>query len=98
MDNYEAELKKWQAETMADLQRQLNKPRFSDPLRAERQMFLISLIRARRKKHWSQAELAARLGMQQSAISRIESGKGNPGLNTLLALAKALDVHVVLEY
>lgn len=92
----EDELKKWQAEAAADLQRILSAPK-ADPLRAERVMFLVSLIEARRKKHLSQAKLASKLNMQQSAISRIESGKGNPSLNTLLAIARALNVHIVLE-
>jgi len=97
VSDYKTELKKLQAEAAADLQRILNQSP-PDPLRAERKMFLLSLIEARLRKHWSQAKLAKRLNMQQSAISRIESGKGNPGLNTLLAIAKALDVHLVIEY
>jgi transcriptional regulator with XRE-family HTH domain len=36
--------------------------------------------------------------MPQSAIARIESGHGNPTLKTLLAIAKALDVDLMLEY
>jgi ribosome-binding protein aMBF1 (putative translation factor) len=70
----------------------------ADPFRAERMHFLMLLIRARLKKKVSQAELAAMLNMPQSTIARLESGHGNPTLKTLLAIAKALDVDLMLEY
>jgi DNA-binding XRE family transcriptional regulator len=69
----------------------------ADSLRHVRGAFLRSLIETRYKKNLSQTELAEQLGMQQSAIARIENGRGNPGLNTLLAIARALDVDLVLE-
>jgi ribosome-binding protein aMBF1 (putative translation factor) len=68
-----------------------------DPLRHDRQLFLMLLIEARLGKKLSQAKLAAKLDTSQSVIARIESGRGNPGLNTLLAVAQALDVKLVLE-
>jgi len=68
-----------------------------DPYRTEKTAFLISLIKARQKQHLSQADLARKLNMQQSAISRIESGKGNPSLKTLLAIAQALNSNLVVE-
>jgi len=97
MDSYEEDVKKFQAEAVAALQKELTE-RPPDPLRAEQRMFLVTLIEARLKKKVSQAELAARLGMQQPAIARIESGRGNPNLSTLLAIAKALDTDLMLEY
>jgi DNA-binding XRE family transcriptional regulator len=63
----------------------------------QRRQLLMSLIRARRAKKLTQADLADKLGVQQSTIARIESGKGNPGLTTLLRIAKALEVNLVLE-
>lgn len=86
-DDPEAELKK----LFAELDRK------SDQARPARQLFLVSLIVARQKKGLSQAGLARLLNKQQPAIARIESGKGNPGLNTLLSIAKALDVNLMLE-
>jgi len=71
--------------------------RRADKLRRERGLFLCSLVKARYQKGWSQAELARQTGLQQSVISRIERAHGNPGLNTLLKIAKALDVNLVLE-
>ena len=71
--------------------------RLRERTKAQRDELLISLIRARQAQHLTQIDLANKLGMQQSTIARIESGKGNPGLNTLLAIAAALDVNIVLE-
>jgi ribosome-binding protein aMBF1 (putative translation factor) len=97
VSTYEENVKALQAEALAALQKDLAK-RPADPLRAERNMFLMVLIKARLRAGLSQAELAARLSTQQSAIARIESGHGNPGLNKLLEIAKALEVDLVLEY
>ncbi len=45
------------------------------------------LIELREKAGWTQQQLAKRTGVQQSEISRIERGQGNPALHTLEALA-----------
>ena len=47
---------------------------------------------ARKKKEWTQAELAERVGMGQKEISEIENGKSNITLLTLIKLAKTLEV------
>ena len=86
-----------QAKAMADLQRELTKPP-SDPLHREYRKFTMQLLDARLKAHLTQTELAARLGMQQPAIARIESGHGNPSLRTLLVIAKVLNVDLMLKY
>jgi Zn-dependent peptidase ImmA (M78 family)/transcriptional regulator with XRE-family HTH domain len=49
---------------------------------------------ARRQRGWSQAELAERLGLTQTAISYWEAGKRAPGLDELLHLAEVLDQDV----
>jgi Zn-dependent peptidase ImmA (M78 family)/transcriptional regulator with XRE-family HTH domain len=46
---------------------------------------------AREAQHWSQGELARRLGLTQTAISYWESGKRSPGLDDLVQLAHALE-------
>lgn len=68
-----------------------------DPVRYEHKHFLLLLLEARLAKGWSQTDLAKQLGTTQSVIARIESGKGNPTLRTLLLIAKVLGVHLVLE-
>ena len=52
------------------------------------------LFELRRARRWTQQRLAERSGVQQSEISRIERGEGNPTFRTLSALARALEVHL----
>lgn len=98
MDDYEQRVAALQAEAQANLQHDLAAAaKADDPVRHDQQLFLMLLVRARLAKKLSQADLAAQIGMQQSAVARIESGRGNPGLKSLLAIAKVLDVQLVLE-
>lgn len=101
-DEYKKTIAALQAEAWAALERDMAeaeaaRARARDPLRNDRIAFLLLLINVRLAKKLSQAQLAARLGKPQSVIARIESGRGNPGLNTLLAMAKALGVRLVVE-
>jgi ribosome-binding protein aMBF1 (putative translation factor) len=89
-------IKALQTRHLAELQTQLAKAQ-PDRLQSWRTLFLVSLIKAREAQKLSQSQLAVRLGTKQSAISRIESGRGNPSLNTLLTIARALEVSLVLE-
>ena len=54
------------------------------------------LIWRRQALHMTQQQLAAKSGIRQSEISRIESGHGNPTLKTIGALARALgaELHI----
>jgi DNA-binding XRE family transcriptional regulator len=101
MDSYDESVMQLQSEAQAALQADLAKAKqlqARDSLHAEYTLFLLQLIQARTKQHITQADLAKRLNMQQSAIARIESGRGNPSLRTLLAIAKALNADLMLEY
>ena len=101
MDDYEERLKKLQAAAVTELMEDLDRADMDaniDPVRMERKLFVFELGRARHQKKISQAELAAKTGMRQADISRIENAKANPSLNTLLKIAKALDANLVLEY
>ena len=51
---------------------------------------------AREAKHMSQRELSARSGLTQSHISQIERGTMEPGLSSLVDVARALDLEIVL--
>jgi transcriptional regulator with XRE-family HTH domain len=44
------------------------------------------------KRGLSQLDLAAACGFEESSIGRLENGKTNPTIKTLLKLAKGLDV------
>jgi DNA-binding XRE family transcriptional regulator len=48
------------------------------------------VIRGRKTAGWTQAELAARAGVRQETISRIETGKHSPGLKTMAKIDQAL--------
>lgn len=51
-----------------------------------------TIIKERTKRGWSQTELALAIGSRQPVISRLERGDGNPSLQTLMRIAKALDL------
>ncbi|MET0136001.1 MAG: XRE family transcriptional regulator [Kibdelosporangium sp.] len=51
-----------------------------------------SLQRERKRAGLSLAELARRAGIAKSTLSQLESGSGNPSVETLWALAVTLDV------
>jgi transcriptional regulator with XRE-family HTH domain len=56
-----------------------------------------SIIRLRRLRGVSQAQLAKRMKTKQPAIARLESGRGNIELETLVKAAKALGAVVRLD-
>jgi len=51
---------------------------------------------AREARHMSQRELSARSGLTQSHISQIERGTMEPGLASLVDVARALDLEIIL--
>jgi transcriptional regulator with XRE-family HTH domain len=57
-------------------------------------------LRASRDRlEWSQQELAEEAGMNQNAISRLESpGYGKPTLTTLKRLAAAMDIGLIVRF
>ena len=56
------------------------------------------MIKARREAGLTQKELAERTGLQQSNISRIENGNGNPSLETLNKIAQGLGKKLVISF
>jgi transcriptional regulator with XRE-family HTH domain len=54
------------------------------------------LKEARKKRGWSQRDLARRLGIAQRHISGIESGKIVPRYDTLLELVRMLDRDLIM--
>ena len=60
------------------------------------QQFIRRLQATRLERKMSQTALAQKTGLPQSAIARIEAGKGNPTLATLSKLASALDCQLTL--
>ena len=50
----------------------------------------------RRARSWSQSELGQRIGLGQEHVSNIERGKITPRVDTLLDVARTLDLDLVL--
>lgn len=57
---------------------------------------LDALKKARLEKNLSQSELAAKLNIPQSHLSKIESGKVNPTLGIVIEIARTLDMEPIL--
>ena len=55
------------------------------------------LAMARRAAKLTQAQAAARAGLDQGDVSRIERGNGNPTFNTLAALAQVVGMEIDLR-
>jgi putative transcriptional regulator len=56
--------------------------------------FGMRLKRLRNGKQWSQADLAAKLGVTREYIARLEAGHHDPPLTTVERLAKILRVSI----
>lgn len=82
------------------LKQQLVNPEFKeewDSSRPEYELMRL-LVLARSEKNMTQRELAAKTGIRQSNISRIENGKCSPNLETLIKLAKGLNKQVRIQF
>jgi transcriptional regulator with XRE-family HTH domain len=54
-----------------------------------------NVVRLRKDRGWTQDELAAKLGIEQMAVSLIENARSNPTLEALEAIATCLGVKFV---
>lgn len=89
---------------MADFNKYLNEqmknPEFRkewDALEPEFNM-MQALIDARKMRNMTQKELAEKTGIDQSDISKIETGNANPALSTIKRLAEGMDMVLHLEF
>ena len=57
----------------------------------------LRLVRYRADRDISQRDLAALLDMKQPQVARLERGDVNPGLETLMRLAGALDIEFTID-
>ena len=57
------------------------------------------IARLRKEKNMTQKDLAAKTGIQQAHISRLESGNANPSIKFLKRLAAGLgkELHITLR-
>jgi transcriptional regulator with XRE-family HTH domain len=71
----------------------------NSPLSSERQKeirLLMKLVNYRKEHNVSQEALAAKLGMNQSQLIKIEIGEKIPKLGTILQIADGLDLELAL--
>ena len=57
-----------------------------------------AMLRAREEQHLSQRQLSEITGITQADISKIESGEGNPTLQTLKRLAEGLGMTLIISF
>ena len=57
-----------------------------------------AMINARKLKGITQKELSERTGIAQGDISKLENGNCNPSLKTLQRLARAMGMHLKIEF
>jgi ribosome-binding protein aMBF1 (putative translation factor) len=82
------------------LQEQMKNPEFKHEWEASQLEFEITelLISARQEQHISQKELAAKTGIRQSNLSRIERGQCKPDLTTLQKIASGLGKKLQIQF
>ena len=82
------------------LDEKLKDPEFKkewDELEPEFQL-IKAMLQGREEQNLSQRQLADRIGVTQSDISKIESGEANPTLETLKKLAKGLGMNLSISF
>lgn len=57
----------------------------------------LQLVKYRAKHHLSQTALAKKLGVQQSAVARLEAGEHNPSFETLCRLSSSLGMEFLVD-
>jgi transcriptional regulator with XRE-family HTH domain len=69
----------------------------SDDVVKKRQAIISNIVEIRLEKGLSQMELAKRTGMHRSNICRIESGRQNISIDTLIRIFDALGKNILIE-
>lgn len=82
------------------LKKQLKDPEFKKEYDALDAEFSIvqAMLDARKNAGLTQKDLAAKTGIAQADISKLESGRGNPSLRTLQRLADGMGMKLKLEF
>ncbi|MDO4574803.1 MAG: helix-turn-helix transcriptional regulator [Planctomycetia bacterium] len=82
------------------LEEQLQDPEFREDYEALEPLYAMKrqIIQYRIDHNLTQAQLAERLGMKQSALARLESGQIVPTLRTLQRIARGLEKKLVVTF
>ena len=83
-----------------DLKERLKDPEFANEYKALEPEYEIirQVIQSRTEQNITQKELADRIGIKQSNISRLESGNYNPSLEFLKKVANGLGKELHIEF
>jgi DNA-binding XRE family transcriptional regulator len=75
-------------------------PAYEDAYEALEDEFTLaaSMIAARARANLSQEDVAARMGISQQAVARLEGGRSNPSLATLRRYAAAVGAKLVIDF
>lgn len=82
------------------LDEQLQNPEFKkewDENELEYQLMMM-ILKARNEQNLTQSELAERIGIRQSNISRIEKGQALPSISTLCKIARGLGKRLQIKF
>ena len=82
-----------------DLKQNLRDPEFAKRFGAARAKsnFAITLAEARRQSNLTQQQLAARLGVSQSYVAKLEGGEANPTLERIGSLLATLGLSLTTD-
>jgi len=82
-----------------DLERNLHDPEFAKRFGAARAKsnFAITLAEARRQLNLTQQQLAAKLGVSQAYIAKLEGGEANPTLERIGSLLAMLGLSLTMD-
>lgn len=56
------------------------------------------IVRVRQEENMTQAELAKKIGIQQSNVSRLERGRSNPSIEFMERVAQGLGRKLKIEF
>ncbi|MBS1617284.1 MAG: helix-turn-helix transcriptional regulator [Bacteroidetes bacterium] len=57
-----------------------------------------NIRKARKDKQWSLVKLAALSNHEKANLSRLEAGRTNPSIMTLMTLSRALEVDIIVFF
>lgn len=63
-----------------------------------REALVKEIVRVRQEEHLTQSQLAEKIGIQQSNVSRLERGHSNPSIDFIEKIAKGLNCKLRIEF
>lgn len=63
-----------------------------------REQLISEIVRVRQEENMTQAELAEKIGIQQSNVSRLERGHSNPSIEFIERIAIGLNRELKIEF